>query len=87
MRERDAHRAARRTRKTAELLSTTLIRAAAALEQSAALAEQHALRQERDGRSEGAAEERRAADRALDGARRARSQASVWLEPRSGPKP
>jgi hypothetical protein len=86
MRERDAQSAARRTRKHAEVLSSTLSRTATALEKSAALAEQHARREERAGRRDGAAEERRAAGVALESARRARSQANEWLQLRLDPK-
>ena len=57
-----------------------LARTAKVLEQSAALAEQHAERRERAGRIESAAEKRRVAWRAHEAAARARAKAEEWLE-------
>lgn len=59
----------------AEQLSEVLRRPARALESSAGLAEEHAQRQERNGRGDAAAEERRAASRARHAAARARLRA------------
>ncbi len=48
------------------------------LERSAGLAEEHTRRREREGRSDQAAEEHAAAERAHDAARNARSHADEW---------
>jgi hypothetical protein len=72
---------------SAERLSSVLSRTADALEESATLAEVHAERHEQAGRSDDAAEERRVAGRAREGARRARSQAEEWLESAANRKP
>ena len=62
----------------AQRLSSRLSETATALEMSAVLAGEHAQRREEAGRSDDAAEERHAADRARAAARRARSQAEEW---------
>lgn len=72
-----ADRVQRETREEALRVSLVMSRTAAALERSAALAEAHAQRRERAG-GEGAAEERAAAKRAHEGARRARLYAERW---------
>jgi hypothetical protein len=65
---------------SAEHRASILSRTAAALETSAALAEDHADRHALAGRNDDAAQERQAADRARQAARRARSRAEQWLE-------
>jgi hypothetical protein len=55
------------------------LRTAEALEQSAAMAEEHAERQRRSGDDEAAAKESEAAGRAADAARRARARAEAAL--------
>jgi hypothetical protein len=72
--ERVAERFVERKRVSAAQLSLVLSRTAAALEGSAVLADAHAERLERSGRSGDAAEERRVAGRAREDARRARSR-------------
>jgi hypothetical protein len=67
------------TREHASRLSSILDQSAEELERTALLAEAHAQRSEEAGRDD-AAKERRAADRAHECARRARSQAKEWLE-------
>jgi hypothetical protein len=64
-----------------------LSRTADTLEQSAALADAHAERYEQAGRSDGAAQERRAAGRAREAARKARLHAEEWLELAAARKP
>src|SRR5438105_965473 len=82
-----AERVVGRTRVSAARLSSVLSRTADALEVSAALADAHAERHQRAGRSDDATEERRTAGRAREAARRARSHAEEWLELAAGPKP
>jgi len=81
-----ADRAARRTRKHAESLSSSLTRTAKALERSAILAEAHALRYEQTGRSGAAAKERQVAEHARETAQRARVHAAEWLDRSVGRK-
>lgn len=66
------------TRKNAEHARSALNRMAEALEHTAAVAEQHALRHQESGSSVGADAERQAAKRARNYADRARSQAEDW---------
>jgi len=68
-----------RTWASAKQLGEVMSRTADALERSAELAEDHALRRERAGRMEDAAVERRAAERTREAAARARSEAKEWL--------
>jgi hypothetical protein len=75
------------TRVSAAQLASVLSRTADALEQSAALADAHALRYEQAGRGDDAAQERRAAGCAREAARKARSHAGEWLELAAGEKP
>jgi hypothetical protein len=75
-----AKAAAARVRDTAELLSSVFRQAAAALDKSAELAEQHAYRCDQAGRTEDGARERRAAARAREAARRARSHSERALQ-------
>ena len=82
-----AERAARESRQRAQKLGLLLNRTAAALEQSAKLADEHAERQARAGREEDAAHERRAARRAHAASQRARVQALRCLELADGPTP
>jgi len=77
--EERAQRAGRLTREDVEHLSLTMERTAEVLEASAALADEHAERLERAGRSDDAAKELRSAARAREGAERARSLAKEWL--------
>jgi hypothetical protein len=72
--------AVQHTREGARRLSLTLTETANALERSASLAEGHARRREQAGRTEDAAEERQARERAHGAAERARSQAAQWLK-------
>ena len=77
----DADRAITHTRVSAQRLSRVLGRAAEAFEKSAALAEQHAQRRAKAGRSSEADDERRAAEWARQAAERARlraAEASGW---------
>jgi hypothetical protein len=74
-----ARRVTAQTRENAKHLSSVLSRTANALEMSAALAESNAERLERLGRADAGAEERRAADRGQEAARRARLHAEEWL--------
>lgn len=60
-------------------LGLTLTRTAEGLEASAALADEHAERHERAGRSDDAAKERRAAQHAREATQRARLRAGGWL--------
>jgi hypothetical protein len=82
-----ADRVVAHARVSAEQLSSVLSRTAAALEKSASLAEEHAARYERGGRSDDAVEERRVAGRAREAATSARSSAGKWLEFAAGRKP
>ena len=75
-----ARRVAEQTRASAMRLSSVLSQTANLLETSAALAQANAERLERGGRADVGAEERRAAERGYEGARRARLQAKEWLE-------
>jgi hypothetical protein len=75
------------TQAHAAQLASVLSRTADTLEESAALAEAHAERYEQAGRSDDAAEERRAAGRARETARKARSHAEEWAELAAGRKP
>jgi hypothetical protein len=68
----------RPTRQGAKQASAILMQLANTLERSAALAEEHAQRRERAGRTEDVAAEREAAQRARAAAQRARSQADEW---------
>jgi hypothetical protein len=78
--QRDAELAERQAVATATRLSSTISRSAEALEQTAALAEAHAQRQQRSGRSKPAAQEREVALRAHSAAHRARQRAQELLE-------
>jgi hypothetical protein len=64
-----------------------LRRTAVTLEQSAALADEHADWYEQAKRSDDAARERHVTGRALEAARMARSHAEEWLELASGQRP
>ena len=75
------------TRARTAQLASVLSRTADALEESAALADAHAERCEQAGRSGDAAQERRAAGRAREAARKARSHVEEWLELAAGRKP
>jgi hypothetical protein len=68
-------------------LASVLRRTAVTLEHSAALADAHAERYEQAKRADDAAHERRAALRAREAARMARSRAEEWLELAAGPRP
>lgn len=68
----------RHTRDGARQAVEHLLQLARTLERTAGLADEHLRRLEREGRSDRAAEEHAAADRARDAARRARSQAEEW---------
>jgi hypothetical protein len=72
------------TRRGAKPLSGVLTRMADALDRTASLADEHAIRREKAGRSDDAAAEREAAKRARTAAQRARSQAAQWLETHHG---
>jgi hypothetical protein len=61
-------------------LAAAASRTAVTLEQSASLADAHGERYEQAGRGDDAALKRRAAGRARDVARKARSRADEWLE-------
>lgn len=76
----------RETRQRALHTSRIMSQTAEALETSAALAEEHAIRRERAG-GEGALEERAAAERAHEGARRARLYAERWRDIAEREKP
>jgi len=80
-------RVAGHTRVSAAQLASVLSRTADTLEQSAALADTHALRYEQAGRGDDAVQERRAAGCAREAARKARSHAVEWLEFAAGGKP
>jgi hypothetical protein len=67
-------------RENARHLSSILSHTAKVLETSAALAQANAERLEQLGRADAGAEERRAAERACESARRARLHAKHWLE-------
>jgi hypothetical protein len=67
-------------RENARRLSSILSQTAKVLDTSAALAQAHAERLEHVGREDAGAEERRAAQRAGEAARRARLHAKHWLE-------
>lgn len=69
--------------------SAIFLRTAEALEQSAAMAEEHAERRRRAGDDEAAAKEYEAAGRAADAARRARARAEAALttQARRTPRP
>jgi hypothetical protein len=82
-----AERVVGETRVRAAQLASVLRRTAVTLEQSAALADAHAERYEQAKRSDDAAQERRAAGRAREAARMARSHAEEWLEVAAGPRP
>jgi hypothetical protein len=82
-----AQRVVGSTRARAAQLASVLSRTADTLEQSAALADAHAERYEQAGRSDDAAQERRAAGRARETARNARSHAEEWAELAAGGKP
>ena len=69
------------TRQGAETVSSILMQLADALERTAALAEEHAQRHERLGRTDHALKERQAARQAREKAQRARSEAQQWLRP------
>ena len=75
-----AGRVAAQIRESATHLSSVLSQTANVLEGTAALADAHAERMERAGRADAGAAERRAADRARQGAQRARLHAKEWLE-------
>ena len=75
-----ASRVAEQTRANARHLSSVLSQTANVLETSAALAQANAERLEGLGRADAGAEERRAADRGYEAARRARLQAKKWLQ-------
>ena len=77
--ENVAQHAAGTAREHAERLSSVLIRTAEVMEQSAALADQHADRRERAGRTDDAALEHEIADRAREAAGRARANANEYL--------
>jgi hypothetical protein len=81
-----AKRAERRTRESAALLSSMLIRTAEALEDSAALADEHGRTRARQGLIHDVAVEREAAERAREAAGQARAYAARWseFEARSG---
>lgn len=66
------------TRTNAAHLCAELERTANALEETAAIAEQHAKRREQTGHSDAAQEERRIAENACNSAQRARAQAEEW---------
>jgi hypothetical protein len=71
----------------AELLSSALSRTAEALERTVDVAEEHARRRERAGRSDDAAKEHRVADRAREYAPHAHAQAEEWLSRAERPMP
>lgn len=75
-----ADRAITATQENAEHLSSILSQTARALEKSAALADEHAVRRGAAGRTRDAADERRAAQRARQAGERARSHAARFLE-------
>lgn len=75
-----AQRAAVRAHEHAGHLSRLLTRTAAALEQTARLADEHAERRESSGQPDDAAHERELAVRARLAAHRAQSQAARWGE-------
>ena len=74
-----AERVQREMRARALQISLVMQQTAETLAKSAALAEEHARRQDRAG-GVGAVEERQAAERAREGARRARLYAEQWRE-------
>jgi hypothetical protein len=78
--QEDIDLAERQAGETAKRLSLTMSRSAEALEQTAALAEAHAQRQQQSGRSKPAAQERQVALRAHSAADRARQRAQELLE-------
>lgn len=75
-----AERLRRRAGQRAEELAVRLKRTARTLEASAALADEHAQRRERQGQTDASTAERGAAKRAGDAAERARMQAEELLE-------
>lgn len=82
-----ASKAGRDTRRRAQDLGFVLNRTATALEQSALLAEDHAERQMRAGKTGAAARERQVARRAREASERARARALRCLELGGAPVP
>lgn len=83
---RAAERVTSHTRRGARQLTTLLTRMADALDKSARLADEHATKRERAGRSDDAELERQAAQRARDSAEQARSHAAQWRDAHPDPE-
>jgi hypothetical protein len=77
---RTAELVMRHTRQGAKQASGILTQLAKTLDKSAGLADEHAQRREKAGRTDDAADERQAAERAREAAQRARRQAEEWLK-------